>query len=107
MSTTADTAQLRLWVYHLIIGIAFAIACGRIVSVQRVYEPAFHRDPAKQGDRRPMADHPEAMAELRRLLAIREPLYAQAAATVDTSRLGVKGAADAVTRLVRRHAAAG
>jgi XRE family transcriptional regulator, aerobic/anaerobic benzoate catabolism transcriptional regulator len=59
----------------------------------------------QQGDRRPMADHPEAMAELRRLLAAREPLYAQAAATVDTSRLGVKGAADAVTRLVRRHAA--
>jgi len=59
----------------------------------------------QQGDRRPMADHPEAMAELRRLLATREPLYAQAAATVDTSRLGMKGAADAVARLVRRHAA--
>ena len=59
----------------------------------------------QQGDRRPMADFPEAMAELRRLLAAREPLYAQAAATVDTSRLGVKGAADAVARLVRRHAA--
>jgi XRE family aerobic/anaerobic benzoate catabolism transcriptional regulator len=59
----------------------------------------------QQGDRRPMADHPEAMAELRRLLAAREPLYARAAATVDTSRLGVKGAADAVARLVRRHAA--
>ena len=58
----------------------------------------------QQGDRRPMADHPEAMAELRRLLAAREPLYAQAAATVDTSRLGVTGAADAVARLVRRHA---
>ncbi|HET8645472.1 MAG TPA: shikimate kinase, partial [Vicinamibacteria bacterium] len=59
----------------------------------------------QQGDRRPMADHPEAMAELRRLLAAREPLYAQAAATVDTSRLGVEGAAEAVARLVRRQAA--
>jgi hypothetical protein len=49
-----DTAQLRRWVYHLVIGIAFAIACGRIVSVQRVYEPAFHRDPDKKGDRRPV-----------------------------------------------------
>jgi len=55
----------------------------------------------QQGDRRPMADHPEAMAELRRLLSSREPLYAQAAATVDTSRLGVDGAVEAVTRLAR------
>ena len=39
----------------------------------------------QQGDRRPMADHPEAMAELRRLLAAREPLYAEAAHTVATS----------------------
>ncbi len=38
-----------------------------------------------QGDRRPMADHPEAMAELRRLLAARRPLYAEATHTVDTS----------------------
>ena len=50
----ADTSQLRRWVHHLIIAIAFAIACGRIASVQRVYEPAFHRDPDKQGDRRPV-----------------------------------------------------
>ncbi len=54
----------------------------------------------KQGDRRPMADHPEAMAELRRLLAERSALYAQAACTVDTSRLGVAGSLRAIeTRL--------
>jgi XRE family aerobic/anaerobic benzoate catabolism transcriptional regulator len=41
----------------------------------------------RQGDRRPMADHPQAMADLRALLAAREPLYAQAAVTVDTSIL--------------------
>jgi len=39
----------------------------------------------RQGDRRPMADHPQAMAELRRLLASREPLYAQAHHVVETS----------------------
>jgi XRE family aerobic/anaerobic benzoate catabolism transcriptional regulator len=39
----------------------------------------------QQGDRRPMADHPEAMAELRRLLAARRPLYAEAAHTIETS----------------------
>jgi shikimate kinase len=32
-----------------------------------------------------MADHPEAMAQLRRLLAARRPLYAEAAHTVETS----------------------
>lgn len=44
-----DTTDLRRWMYHLIIAIAFAIACGRIASVQRVYEPAFHFDPNKKG----------------------------------------------------------
>jgi XRE family aerobic/anaerobic benzoate catabolism transcriptional regulator len=42
----------------------------------------------RQGDRRPMADHPQAMADLRSLLARREPLYAAADYTIDTS--GVK-----------------
>lgn len=38
-----------------------------------------------QGDTRPMADHPQAMAELERILALREPLYARADHTVDTT----------------------
>jgi XRE family aerobic/anaerobic benzoate catabolism transcriptional regulator len=38
-----------------------------------------------QGDRRPMADHPQAMADLRALLATRQPLYATATHTIDTS----------------------
>lgn len=43
----------------------------------------------RQGDRRPMADHPQAMADLRALLAAREPLYESADYTVDTSNLAV------------------
>ena len=43
----------------------------------------------QQGDRRPMADHPHAMAELRRLLTERRPLYAEAEHTVDTSGVEV------------------
>ncbi len=39
----------------------------------------------RQGDRRPMADHPQAMADLRSLLVAREPLYALADHVVDTS----------------------
>jgi len=53
----------------------------------------------QQGDRRPMADHPQAMAELRRLLAAREPLYATADHTVDTSRLDAAGVARTVERV--------
>ncbi|PYQ15773.1 MAG: transcriptional regulator [Acidobacteria bacterium] len=54
----------------------------------------------QQGDRRPMADHPEAMAELRRLLAARQRLYAEADRTVDTSRLRIQGTVRAVERLL-------
>jgi XRE family transcriptional regulator, aerobic/anaerobic benzoate catabolism transcriptional regulator len=39
----------------------------------------------EQGDRRPMADHPDAMAELRATLAARESRYAQAHVVIDTS----------------------
>ena len=38
-----------------------------------------------------MAGRPAAKAELRRLLARREPLYRRAELRVDTSRLGVDG----------------
>jgi len=44
----------------------------------------------RQRDRRPMADRPEAMADLREILAAREPLYSAADHTVDTSGRTVK-----------------
>ncbi len=47
----------------------------------------------KQGDLRPMADDRSAMAELRNILASREPLYARANAVVDTAGLSVEAAA--------------
>jgi len=46
-----------------------------------------------QGDLRPMADDRSAMAELRNILASREPLYARASAVVDTAGLSVDAAA--------------
>jgi XRE family aerobic/anaerobic benzoate catabolism transcriptional regulator len=52
----------------------------------------------RQGDRRPMADHPQAMADLRALLARREPLYARADRTVDTSSMNAAAVAEAVDR---------
>lgn len=53
-----------------------------------------------QGDRRPMADHPQAMADLRALLASREPLYAHADHTVDTSGRSVDSIVDDLARTV-------
>lgn len=49
-----------------------------------------------QGDARPMRDRPEAMAELRRLLQERVPLYSRSAKRIDTSSLGQDGALRAV-----------
>jgi XRE family aerobic/anaerobic benzoate catabolism transcriptional regulator len=54
----------------------------------------------RQGDRRPMADHPQAMADLRALLAARESLYASAAHTVETSGRVVDRIVDDVVELV-------
>lgn len=49
-----------------------------------------------QGDGRPMKDRANAMNELKALLKSRTPLYAQAFATVDTSKLAID---DAVARV--------
>lgn len=53
-----------------------------------------------QGDRRPMSDNREAMRDLERILAGREPMYAKADAIVDTSGLTVVEALDALLRAV-------
>lgn len=58
-----------------------------------------------QGDRRPMANQPAAMDELRSILAAREPVYAQAALTVDTSGVGPTEVASAVEGALARHEA--
>ncbi len=55
----------------------------------------------QQGDRRPLEAHPQAMAELRRVLASREPLYAQADHVVNTSRLRVEGTVRAILKALR------
>jgi XRE family aerobic/anaerobic benzoate catabolism transcriptional regulator len=54
----------------------------------------------RQGDRRPMAHHPQAMADLRSLLGTREPLYALADYTADTSSAGVDKIVVGIDRLL-------
>jgi XRE family aerobic/anaerobic benzoate catabolism transcriptional regulator len=66
---------------------AFGLAKRHCTTVWLKAKPEDHmRRVLAQGDRRPMANRPNAMAELRAILAAREPLYAQADITVDTSR---------------------
>jgi XRE family aerobic/anaerobic benzoate catabolism transcriptional regulator len=79
---------------------AFALLRRKAVTVWLRAHPEDHWNRVvQQGDRRPMADNPQAMGELRRLLASREPLYATADHTVDTSRLDAEGVARAVARV--------
>lgn len=59
----------------------------------------------RQGDRRPMADHPQALADLRALLAAREPLYAMAAHTIDGSGLSIEKVVDAAARIAAANTA--
>ncbi|MEO5897686.1 MAG: shikimate kinase [Vicinamibacterales bacterium] len=54
----------------------------------------------RQGDRRPMADHPQAMADLRSLLGRREPLYSLADHVVDTSAFSVEKVVSEIDRLL-------
>ena len=81
----------------------YALLRRRALTVWLRADPEDHWNRVvQQGDRRPMAEHPEAMAELRRLLAARQRLYAEADGTVDTSRLGIQGTVRAVERLLPR-----
>ncbi len=55
-----------------------------------------------QGDSRPMADRSDAMAELRSLVAAREPLYRRAEVVVDTSAAAVGEVVSEVVRAVEQ-----
>jgi XRE family aerobic/anaerobic benzoate catabolism transcriptional regulator len=72
---------------------------SRTVWLQATPEDHWRRVLA-QGDVRPSAASPHAQDELRALLKTREPLYAQADLSVDTSRLGVAGAVEEIFRKV-------
>jgi XRE family aerobic/anaerobic benzoate catabolism transcriptional regulator len=58
----------------------------------------------QQGDLRPMADDRAAMAELRAILESREPLYARAWVTVDTTGMAVEAAAERLIAAVAKAA---
>lgn len=65
---------------------AYAMVRQRCVTAWLRANPEEHmRRVLRQGDPRPMADRPDAMAELRELLRARQPLYAQADIVIETA----------------------
>ncbi len=54
-----------------------------------------------QGDMRPMADNRESMSDLKRILAVREPLYRKADLTVDTSSQPPARATERIVKAIR------
>ncbi len=54
-----------------------------------------------QGDMRPMAENRESMADLRRILSVRELLYGEADVAVDTSERSVGESVDAILKAVQ------
>ncbi len=67
------------------------LECDAVVWLRAEPEAHYQRV-IDQGDLRPMANRPAAMAELKALLTARSPLYARAQVAVDTSALGIDGA---------------
>jgi XRE family aerobic/anaerobic benzoate catabolism transcriptional regulator len=58
-----------------------------------------------QGDMRPMAENRESMADLRRILSVREPLYNEADIAVETSGRSLGESFDAILKAVQVPAA--
>jgi XRE family aerobic/anaerobic benzoate catabolism transcriptional regulator len=54
-----------------------------------------------QGDMRPMADNRESMSDLKRILEVREPLYAKADLTLETSQSTPEESTEKLIRVVR------
>jgi len=82
---------------------AYRLLQKRCVTVWLRAAPEDHwQRVLQQGDTRPGDASADARSELRALLQAREPLYALASVTVDTSRLGLEGAIKEVERRVMR-----
>jgi XRE family aerobic/anaerobic benzoate catabolism transcriptional regulator len=55
-----------------------------------------------QGDERPMAGNPDAMAELRNILTSREALYARAEVHINTSKMTLEKCLEAIIDVIRK-----
>jgi XRE family aerobic/anaerobic benzoate catabolism transcriptional regulator len=82
---------------------AFDMLLQRCTSVWLKARASDHLDRVlKQGDTRPTAGRLHAMADLKALLAEREPLYSRADLTVDTSALGTAASVEHLVQHLRQ-----
>lgn len=89
-------------------GETFRLLRRRAVTIWLKARPEDHFERVlRQGDQRPMARRPHAMAELKALLAARERLYAAADREVDTSDLSIDAIVDAIVEGLARRTTAG
>ena len=83
----------------------FSVLKERCTTVWLRANPEDHWDRViQQGDRRPMGENPHAFAELRALLAAREPLYATADHVIETNGKAIDEVVEAVFSAVGGHA---
>jgi XRE family transcriptional regulator, aerobic/anaerobic benzoate catabolism transcriptional regulator len=81
---------------------AFDMLLQRCTTVWLRARPSDHLERVlKQGDARPGAGRLHAMADLRSLLAEREPLYSKADLVIETSALGIAGSLEALVQQIR------
>jgi XRE family transcriptional regulator, aerobic/anaerobic benzoate catabolism transcriptional regulator len=81
--------------------LTFDLLLASFVTVWLKAAPEEHMARVRQqGDLRPMADDRAAMAELRAILQSREPLYARAPITVDTSGIAIEVAAGSLVAAI-------
>ncbi len=82
---------------------AFSLTKQHCLTIWLKANPEDHMERVlAQGDRRPMANRPNAMTELRTILMAREPLYQQANLTIDTSLLGINKSIENTLSELRR-----
>jgi XRE family transcriptional regulator, aerobic/anaerobic benzoate catabolism transcriptional regulator len=79
----------------------FEALCRSAVTVWLRARPEDHfQRVMDQGDARPMAQRPDAMAELRSILRARRALYERACHVIDTSALGLERSIDKLVKIV-------
>jgi XRE family aerobic/anaerobic benzoate catabolism transcriptional regulator len=82
---------------------AFALIKRQCLTIWLRARPEDHMQRVlAQGDRRPVANRPNAMAELRAILAAREPLYQQADIIIDTAHMSVSKVVEATRAALHR-----
>lgn len=83
---------------------SFRLLCQNTLTVWLKATPELHMKRVQsQGDNRPMRNRPNAMVELRQLLASRDPLYRQADIVIDTTNRSPSRCAVDLASSLRNH----